>query len=75
MNAKGFDCKIIKRSNRYVAYIKRHEDIIGFLKAVKAYKSAEIYSKTKHTLHQSCKKIRKDNCAKANQKKTDSVSE
>lgn len=75
MNAKGFDCKIIKRSNRYVAYIKRHEDIIGFLKAVKAYKSSEIYSKTKQKLHQSCKKIRKDNCAKANQKKTDSVSE
>lgn len=75
MKNRGFDCKIIKRSNRYVAYIKKHEDIIAFLKFVKAYKSADTYLETKQKLSESCKEIRKDNCAKANQKKTDSVSE
>ena len=75
MKNQGFDCKIIKRSNRYVAYIKKHEDIIAFLKFVKAYRSADTYLETKQKLSESCKEIRKDNCAKANQKKTDSVSE
>lgn len=75
MKNRNFDCKIIKRSNRYVAYIKKREDIIAFLKFVKAYKSADTYLETKQKLSESCKEIRKDNCVKANQKKTDSVSE
>lgn len=72
---KSFDCKIIERSNRYVAYIKKHEDIIGFLKLTGAYKAAGVFQDTKFKLSQNCKSIRIDNCTKANQKKTDSVSD
>lgn len=71
----SFDCKIIERSNRYVAYIKKHEDIIGFLKLTGAYKAADVFQDTKLKLSQNCKSIRIDNCTKANQKKTDSVSD
>lgn len=75
MNDKGFDCKIIKRSNRYMVYIKKHEDIVGFLRLIGAYKAADIYADTKDRLSLNCKEIRKDNCAKANKKKTASVSD
>lgn len=70
LNSLNFDAKSIKRSNKYMVYLKSSEDISDFLKLLKAtsalfyFEDIRIYRDHKNMVN------RLNNCEIANQEKT-----